>query len=173
MSQILVALKNLRHPSHYTHLGVEFRKDIQWWQHFLPLFPRTSVLKTLQWESAECLMATDACLQGAAGIFLCIHRVFHFTFPEELKEAVTGINQLEAISIIIALKVWSGHLKGRRFIIDCDNFTTVLVINSGRVHEPFLHACAREIAFLASVYQVEVKALHRHGLPPNGISVDN
>lgn len=38
------------------------------------------------------------------------------------------------------------------------------VINSGRAHEPFLQACAREVAYLACKFDFEVHAVHIPGV---------
>ena len=93
---------------------------------------------------------------GAGGTFR--NRFFKFTFPGEVKDRVTDINHLDAIAIIMALKLWGPCLKGLRFIMKCDNQTTVAVINAGRAHEPFLQACARDIIFWhANIYLILIK----------------
>ena len=162
MARILSTLKKLKRATHYAHLGVEFRKDIRWWYNFLPHFHRTSVIKVADWEQVDSVVATDACLQGAGGTFE--NRYFKYTFPEELKGLVGGINQLEAVGIIIALKLWGQFLKGRKLVVKCDNFTTVSVVNKGRAKEKFLQCCAREITFLACVHQFEIRAIHIPGV---------
>ena len=66
--------------------------------------------------------------------------------------------------MVIALKLWGHLLEGKKFIMKCDNVTTVSVVNSGRAKEPFLQSCAREIAFVASKHQFEVRAEHLPGI---------
>ena len=108
------------------------------------------------------MVATDSCLEGAGGTFG--KRYFRFSFPEKLKGSVGGINQLEAIAIIVALKLWGPCLAGRKFKVKCDNMTTVSVVNTGRAKEEFLQACAREIVFLACIYNFEIRADHIPGV---------
>ena len=153
MARIFSVLRSLKRSSHYAYLGADFKRDIKWWQQFLPHFNSVSVIKSAQWLTPDTLIATDTCLKGAGGTFGKCY--FAFTFPDDLKDAVNGINQLEAIAIIITLKLWSHKLKGCKFVIKCDNQTTVSVVNSGRAKEAFLQSCAREIAFLACTHEFE------------------
>ena len=106
----------------------------------LPCFNTVSIIKTEPWSEPDALVATDACLHAGGGTFG--NKYFMFDFPVELLDIVTGINHLEAITVIIALKMWAKDLKGKRFRINCDYEVTVAVFNSGRAHEPFLQACA-------------------------------
>ena len=46
----------------------------------------------------------------------------------------------------------------------CDNMATVQVINSGRSHNEFLQACARELIFLACKWEFELSAVHVPGV---------
>ena len=89
MPHILAGLKSLMHAPHSVCLNKEFKQDIKWWQCFLH-FNSISVIKTGQWAQADIIITTDACLP----------------FPEELKDRVSRINQLEAIAVIITLKLW-------------------------------------------------------------------
>ena len=108
------------------------------------------------------MLATDACLNGGGGIFM--NRYFSITFPLEFLENISGISQLEAITVIVALKLWCHLLQGLKFIIRCDNEATVSVLNSGRATDPFLQKCARETAFLACKYEFEIKTVHIPGV---------
>ena len=162
MNRILGALRKLKRSSHFYYLNAGFKRDVLWWQNFLPHFNAVSVIRTGQWAAVDTVIATDACLQGAGGT--CGKEYFRFTFPQELKDKVSGINQLEAITVVMALKLWGPSLRGLKFVIRCDNQTTVAVINKGSAHEEFLQACAREIAFLACKYEFEMNAVHIPGV---------
>ena len=72
----------------------------------------------------------------------------------------TAIHLLEALAIVIALRLW-GHLwRGRRIMVHCDNFSVVSSLNSGRVWDKLLAVCLREIWFLAAVHEFEIRACH-------------
>jgi len=162
MSRILATLKGLKRNSHHIYLNSEFHKDVSWWRLMLPHFNSVSIILTEPWSDPDSVIATDACLQAGGGIFN--NRYFTYKFPVELLDKVSGINQLECITIIIALKLWGPELKGKRFVINCDNATSVSVLNSGRAHEEFLQCCAREMAFLACKFEFEYKVVHIAGI---------
>ena len=162
MSRILSVLKGLKRSSYRTYLNEDFRKDVQWWFNFLPHFHSVSIIKDTPWSNTDAVVATDACLKGGGGIYM--NRYFKFTFPEEFLKNISGITQLEAVTVTVALKLWGHRLHGQKFIIHCDNEATVYVINSGRARDAFLQQCAREIAFLACKYEFEIRAQHIEGI---------
>ncbi len=144
------------------YLNAEFKKDVQWWIHFLPHFHTVSMIKTAPWSDIDKVIATDSCMKGGGGTFG--KRYFAFKFPERFLQGISGISQLEATVVVIALKLWGPELQGMRFTIHCDNEATVYVVNSGRSSEEYLQKCAREIAFLACKFQFELKARHIAGV---------
>ena len=161
LSRILTALKGLKRASHRVYLNQAFKKDIRWWQLMLPHFNSVSIIKTEPWSDPDQLIATDACLHGAGGTFR--DRFFMCEFPDMLKQDAGSISQLEAMTVVIALKLWAHMLKGHRIVIHCDNSATVSVLNTGRAQDGFLQNCAREVIFLACKYQFELKAVHIAG----------
>ena len=162
MARILATLKNLKRQSHKVYLNEEFRKGVWWWINFLPHFKSTSIIKTVSWSEPDEVFAKDACLKGGGGTYK--NRYFSLSFPEEFLGNITGISQLEAIMVIMAIKLWSDQLHGRKFIIKCDNDATVSVVNTGRATDIFLQHCAREITFLAFKHEFEIKAIHIPGV---------
>jgi len=128
----------------------------------LPHFHSVSVIKTSPWLGPDTVIATDACLKGCGGTFQ--NSYFSYKFSQEILDSVHGINKLEALAVTLALKLWGKDLRGLRFMLNCDNLVTVTIINSGRAKDPFLQACAREIAFLACKYEFEVHATHIAGV---------
>ena len=161
MARMLAALNKLKRQSHRTYLNEEFRKDVLWWINFLPHFNSISLIKTVPWSEPDEVLATDACLKGGGGIYK--NRYFHLTFPEHFVCNISGISQLEAITVVVAIKLWCHWLRGIKFIIRCDNEATVSVVNSGRATDKFLQQSAREITFLACKYEFEIKAVHIAG----------
>ena len=95
-----------------------------------------------KWSDPDAVLATDACLQGAGGTLE--NRYFTFIFRDKLKKLTSGITHLDAITMIIALKMWGSRLIGKQFIVKCDNETTVSVINKGRAHETCASMCQRD-----------------------------
>lgn len=65
---------------------------------------------------------------------------------------------------MVALKLWGHLFKGKRILIFCDNLSSVLAIASGKIQDPFMQQCLREILFLCTVFQCEIKAVHLPGV---------
>ena len=71
---------------------------------------------------------------------------------------------LELLAIIIAVKVWVQKLKNRRFVVSCDNEAAVFAITTGRIRDPNILACLRELWYYAAVYQYDVRVIHVPGV---------
>lgn len=64
------------------------------------------------------------------------------------------------LAVIIALKLWGARFKGLRIVIYCDNKSVCDIISSGKSRSEPLQDCLREICYLASIHQFEIKAQH-------------
>ena len=67
------------------------------------------------------------------------------------------------LGIMVACKLWACKWRGKRILLLCDNSTTVRVLNSGKTKNLYLQKCLREIKYVASDYEFEVKAQHIQG----------
>ena len=66
------------------------------------------------WSEPDQFWATDACLVGAGGTFA--DSCFHCEFPEFICRKNLHINNLELLTIVVAVKLW-GHLwKGKKLV---------------------------------------------------------
>ena len=100
----------------------------------------------IQWDvndgsSPDAELATDACLKGCGGWFQ--GEYFNLEFLEHVKTAAGSINALEFLTIAIALKIWKQKFQGKRIRIQCDNLTSVELINHGRAKKQFLQSCLK------------------------------
>jgi glutamine amidotransferase PdxT len=112
------------------------------------------------WSSHDAHLATDACLSGIGGI--SSQHYFHFELPHPW--AGTPINILEALAVMVALKLWARQLSGLRVSLRCDNVTTVHAINNLRTRSPILQNIVREIMYICATHQLEIRAVHIAGL---------
>ena len=88
---------------------------------------------------------------------------FHREFPPFIVDMNLNINQLELLTITVAVKLWAGALSCKKINFYCDNMTSVMVLQSGRTRDIFLQACVREILFIASKFNFELCAVHLPG----------
>ena len=70
-----------------------------------------------------------------------------------------SINELEALAVMVGMKLWGYKVAGKKFMIQCDNNTTVLAINSGRAANPFMQQILRELCYLLALNDVQMHAV--------------
>ena len=158
MSTLLNTLRESK-TSRFCQLTSDNKADLRWWCHFLPLFNGV-LIKTSPWSCDPLYLFTDACSNCAGGYFN--GRYFHTPFPGFIQHRFGhDINTLELLSIMVALKLWGGSLRGQRLVLQCDNQNSVFAINSGRFCSLGMQLCLREIWFLSSV---EIAATHIPGV---------
>lgn len=142
-------------------LDAKFQKDIQWWITFLQVYNGVSIIKSEPWSDLDSVFATDACLDGCGAVFG--RSFFHAEFPVFIRHLKLTIASLEALCVVVAVRLW-GHLwTGHRIQFACDNIAVVQVINSGRARDKFLLSCLRELCFLCATNEFEIHAVHIPG----------
>ena len=159
LTRLLDTLRSLRHTHHRDKLLAEFRKDIRWWMWFINVYNGVSLIPTQLWSAPDSIFSTDTCLTGCGG--MSSEHYFHVEFPPQVLLRFTAIHLLEALAIVIALRLW-GHLWRGQWImmVHRDNFSVVSSLNSSRVQDKLLAVCLREIWFLAAVHEFEIRACH-------------
>lgn len=71
-----------------------------------------------------------------------------------------SIHHREVLAILVAARLW-GHLwQNLRILVHCDNAAVVSSLNSGRVQDPTLASCLRELWFLAASLEFQLLAVH-------------
>ena len=59
---------------------------------------------------------------------------------------------------MITVKLWGKDWKGKKIVINCDNASSVRVLNVGLSHDLFMQLCLREICFYASIFEFQIRA---------------
>ncbi|KAL9982873.1 hypothetical protein ACROYT_G004983 [Oculina patagonica] len=110
-----------------------------------------SIISSLVWTAPDTVFSTDACLSGCGG--LSQSQYFHVQFPSVVLARFLEIHLLEALAILVALRLW-GHLwAGCRIQVSCDNAAVVPALTSGSVASR---------SFAAS-HDFELRAVHLSG----------
>ena len=139
-------------------IPTEVKKDLFWWDIFLPQYNCVSLMDLGPWSVPDALFSTDSCLTGCGGLFG--NKFFHKEFPEFIQKQKLHISALELLSIIVCLHIWAPFLKGKRVQIFCDNRAACIVVNTGKAKCEFFQKCLREICFLASIYDFQLRCIH-------------
>ena len=140
---ILDLLRSIKSPAHHVRLTSEFRKDIRWWQIFLPHYNGVSLIPTSPWSVPDAVFATEACLSRCRGVSWTEY--FQSVFPDFVATVCTAIHHLELLVVMVPVHLWGQYWRGRRIQLFCDNEAVVSVINTGRTKDAVLATCLREI----------------------------
>ena len=137
--------------------------DIKWWKYYMARFDGVSLIPDYAWKSPKSTFATDACLTGCGGYSgTCCFRT---EFPEFIKDDVnTYINELETLTIILAVKLWREDIRNHNVLIYCDNQVSVDIINTGKAKNSFAQECLRELCYVTATENAVVKVVFREGV---------
>lgn len=105
---------------------------------------------------ARFVLSCDDYLVGCGDWFAGYY--FHSDFPDFIKVQCLHINELQPLTIVVALKFWKSLLRGKKNVVKCDNSTSCKVINSGYSRNEFFQTCLREICFQAAIYGFQLRA---------------
>ena len=162
ISRMLNWLRSIYHSPVFQHAIPELvRKDLLWWNRFLPLYNGVSMMEYENWSEPDAIFSSDSCLTACGGFWN--GKFFHVRFPEFILGRKLHISALEILAVILCLKLWGKEFIGKRIVIYCDNQAVCQVINSGKTRCEFLQQSLREICFLAAINQFEIRAQFLEG----------
>ena len=134
------------------------KKDLLWWDTFLPLYNGISMMIMEEWSEPDEIFSCDSCLFSCGGFWQGSY--FHVKFPDEILDKQYHITILEMLTILVSLKLWSRHFKGKRIQIFCDNLPVCTLITSGKTNCSILQCCLRELAFITAMNEFQVRPIH-------------
>ena len=145
-------------------LSVEFKRDLNWFLHFLPKFNGKAFISHRQiTEEIE----PDASLQGLGARWG--HQVYTLAIPLGYNDL--SIVHFEMLNILVAVRTWGQQWCGKAVRIACDYQPVVSVLNSGKTRDLTLAAIARNIFMETAQADIMLKTVHimmdhRCTLPP-------
>jgi hypothetical protein len=101
----------------------------------------------------------DASLKGVGGVLN--NFVYKLSLPTKPGWCIA---HWEAINILVALRTFSQHIKGRKIIIWCDNKVAVSVLGSGRGVDPVLQAISRNLWVMGAQLDCDIEFAHIRGV---------
>lgn len=164
-SRILSFMKTLSDRG-YRPITAEVRADLKWWIKFMEDFNGVTAIPEVFWSKPDLVFSTDACLKCAGGWSPAAtsgrvdNQFFSVRFPEWIKsDPLVSINELEALSLLVGIKIWGSYCVGKKILVFCDNQATVHIVNSGRAANAFAQSVMRELHFWAAKFQCQVRAV--------------
>lgn len=104
-----------------------------------------------EWSNPDDILFCAACFIGCGGRFE--GDFFHCELPWFIKSQNLHINALELLTIVVAVKMWGFALKGKKIVVNCDNYTSCRVHNIG-----FSRVLFSEICYYAAINEFQIKA---------------
>ena len=161
ISRIINALKMLPDTGRFP-IPDELRLDLVWWERFMDEFNGISLIPSYDWKAPDRVMASDACLTGCGG--WSNGQYFHASFPKFItRQNNVHINELELLTVMVAVKIWANKGRDLAFLMYCDNETTVNVINKGAASNEFAQSCLREICYWLAHKNAALKMVFKPG----------
>ena len=129
-ARILNFLRNMEHSA-MTELTQEFKADLGWWMRVMPLCNGKSMIPPNEWVAPNTLFSTDASLEGlrgwSDGQYFCEKFPPHIRYDPEI-----SINELEMLTLVIALKIWAHKISGKNALVQCDNQVNSRISKQGQ-----------------------------------------
>ena len=131
----------------------EFKRDLVWFSKYLSNYNGISIFDH---KNLHQKLELDACLTGMGGV--CGNYVYHL----KIRKGYCNLNivHLEMLSILVALRIFGPQWTKQKLLMKCDNYAVVKVLNSGRTHDQFLGACARNTWFHSALLDIDIKYVH-------------
>lgn len=139
-------------------IPIQVRRDILWWNTFLPKYNGISLMSLGNWSSPDAIFSSDACLEACGGFWN--GHFFHSRFPEHILRQRLHIGALEMLSLVLCLHLWGQHLQHMKIVVLCDNQSVCVTLNTGKARCPWLQSCLREISYYAAINEFEIRAQH-------------
>ena len=157
LSRVLNFLRQI--PDKGTHkIPRDTLLDIKWWREFFPLFNGVSLMLNNDWSQPDEVLASDSCLTGGGAHIN--NQFMHFEFPKFVLDKCDHINQLECITLVVAVAKWAGIFCRARIQVYCDNQVTAECINSGFSRDCVMQACLRFLHKVMALESFELKAVY-------------
>ncbi|CAG2216299.1 unnamed protein product [Mytilus edulis] len=138
IARLLALLRTVSHKGHHINLNGESKKDLKWFLKFMTRFNGKTTIPEHIWTKPDQLIQTDASLSGIGGIFYnsCITEYFHC----DIHTSWSGhhISVYELLAVLISFKVWGKKLQNKRIVLQCDNSSSVSLLNTETVSDEWL-----------------------------------
>lgn len=150
-----------RLPHHHISMNLEARRDIAWWQRFLPTWNGRAIIPDPYWSrSPDLALFTDASGTLGYGIYYSGHWIAD-TWPPPLQGR--SIQWKELYPIALACLLWGHSWSGKKILFHCDNQAVVDIWASGTSRDPDIMHLVRSIFFSGATHHFTILVAHITG----------
>ena len=158
MRRILDTIKPLEQQQHKAKLGMEFKKDVQWWLSFLHSFNGTVFFNSGQTHHLH----VDAC-NRACGMFWAGDWRYS-AFCQDIRAANSlHINYKEVCAAVEGVRTWAPCWTNSVVIVHTDSTVTKAILNKGRSKNAYINKLLRDMFWWSVKYNFVVRAIHVPG----------
>ena len=152
----MLDLLRASHKHELVTLNVDFKRDLNWFCEFLPVFNGSAFFKH---DSIQGEIELDASLEGLGAIYN--NQVY--AVPLAKGYLNMDIAQLEMLNILLALRCWASQWATKTILVRCDNAAVVTILNSGKTKDPTLAAICRNISMETAKADIRLNTVHIPG----------
>ena len=138
-------------------LTEKFHQDLRWFNKFL-LNYNGKVVMDINHPSMDVFV--DASLSGVGAKWN--ENVYASGYPNSFCNNLTIVHF--EVHILVALRLWAHCWAHTKIHIFCDNLAVVNTLNSGRIQDEFLMACARILWAIAAQHDITLIYSHIYGI---------
>ena len=150
-----------RLPHHHISMNLEARRDIAWWQRFLPTWNGRAIIPDPYWSrSPDLALFTDASGTLGYGIYYSGHWIAD-TWPPPLQGR--SIQWKELYPIALACLLWGHSWSQKKILFHCDNQAVVDIWVSGTSRDPDIMHLVRSIFFSGATHHFTILVAHIAG----------
>ena len=99
-----------------------------------------------------------SCLTGGGAHIK--NQFLHFEFPQQVLNMCKDINQLECVTLVVAIAKWAHMFRCAKLLVNCNNQVTVACINSGFSCNIVLQKCLRYLHKIMALESFEMKTVY-------------
>ena len=150
-----------RLPHHHISMNLEARRDIAWWQRFLPTWNGRAIIPDPYWSrSPDLALFTDASGTLGYGIYYSGHWIAD-TWPPPLQGR--SIQWKELYPIALACLLLGHSWSGKKILFHCNNQAVVDIWASGTSRDPDIMHLVRSIFFSGATHHFTILVSHIAG----------
>ena len=164
LNRMLQTLREHHDATRSFPLTSDFKKDLNWFMDYASACNGVFLIHPTPLPEQE--IYADACLTGAGAIYR--DQCYHTTFPPSTLEGDPIICHLEAINVLVSIKLWARELSNSTAIVYCDNAVTIYTLTNARGTDLQLLSVAREVWLICANNNIDLLPLHKPGSEMEG-----
>ena len=162
VSRIIKLSTTVKENHHYIKLNTDFRSDLAMWSKFLSGWNGVSFFLDEEYtQAADIRLFTDSTDTAFGGIYN--NKWFQGYFPNDLYSEDTSMALFELYPIVMACSMWGYTWARKKILLNCDNESTVYIINKGRSKIPSIMKFMRKLTWIAATNNFVLHARHIRG----------